>query len=290
MARLFGYLGTDYSRMQCALHLTGDALNHRVFKDSSGWGLGFYQNDRALYRKKPKTPKGEVKFPKLAADIYSHALVGHLRYATIGDVTGENTQPFRYKLWLFEHAGTIYDWDRIRDALMEHVPEYLQRYILGQTDSEVLMYLFLSRLSKAVNLNNPLIPPEEAGTALRDTIRQVNDIAAELKIERTPTANIIATNGKTLVASAQGMPMYHRTIDGIEDCEICRNPPLFAGHDPGPVHHSHFKAVFVAGSESGEIDDSWTRIEDGSILWLNHDMTIETVPLTPEEATPQYSI
>ena len=278
MTRLFGYLGTDYSRLQCALQLTGSELTYEATIKHSGWGLGFYQADQALIRKRPKVSSQQIRFTDLATDINSQALVGHLRQATVGDISGENTQPFRYKSWLFAHIGTLFDYQVVKESLMDHIPSYLQRYIMGQTDSEAAMYLFFGKLGKLANLDNPLIDPTVVSKAMNETIKTIFDTVRTNNVDPLPGFNTVLTNGKTMIATALGLPLFYKIIDGISDCSMCRNPPIYAGHTPKLVHHPRFKAIIV-GSDMHEEPEGWTKV-DRSVLQINHDMTITTIPIS----------
>jgi glutamine amidotransferase len=81
----------------------------------------------------------------------AHSLViGHIRKCdtTYSRVQRENTHPFYYRNQVFMHNGYLLDYAVIRRL----VPADLRKNIKGDTDSEMMFYLFLSLLRKTPNI------------------------------------------------------------------------------------------------------------------------------------------
>ncbi|MCE7742310.1 MAG: hypothetical protein GOP50_07595 [Candidatus Heimdallarchaeota archaeon] len=105
-------------------------------KDPSGWGYAYSKNDYWLVDKEPfeenKFDKKEfsLRFP---ANFFSNFLISHIRFASKGRKTLENTHPFTQELferkWLFSHAGHL----RMYRHILER-SDYLKPK--GETDSE----------------------------------------------------------------------------------------------------------------------------------------------------------
>lgn len=92
-----------------------------------GWGIAYYENGRAIYRKKAEKAKESPEFFELADQAKSNIIIAHIRYATRGDKCERNCHPFIRNFlsrdWIFAHNGTIHDIDHHHRSL-------------GETDSE----------------------------------------------------------------------------------------------------------------------------------------------------------
>src|SRR5262249_54553866 len=115
MARLFGLIGNRADLAGRVLGFEADALRVRRGDSQLGWGIGFYQGDEVLMRRRPIDDRDEIDVAKLAADVRADVLVGHVRTATVGSLRTENTHPFRYRQWLFAKTGTLSDFESIRE-------------------------------------------------------------------------------------------------------------------------------------------------------------------------------
>src|SRR5580692_11709033 len=136
MARLFGIIGNRPDLTARVLAFESEALRARSKGEPLGWGLGFYQGGEVLIRRRPLDERPELDIASLAADVRADLLIGHVRHATVGALRTENTHPFRYRQWLFAQTGTVPAFERVRDRLVESVPEFLRGGIRGETDAD----------------------------------------------------------------------------------------------------------------------------------------------------------
>src|SRR5579884_2072825 len=157
MARLFGIIGNRPDLAARVLAFEADALRARSKAAPLGWGLGFYQGGEVLMRRRPIDERQELDVAKLAGDVRADLLIGHVRHATVGALRTENTHPFRYRQWLFAQAGTVSDFDRVRERLMGSVPEFLRAGIRGDSDAEIVFQVFLSFLHDAGKLDDLIV-------------------------------------------------------------------------------------------------------------------------------------
>lgn len=242
MCRLFGYTLSDFSLFQLALSKTGDALRPNADEGPfDGWGLGFYQDDRPLLRKRPKPSEGDVSFVELASDIRSSLVVGHLQRQARGGKASENMQPFRFRNWLF--ASLHDDTDALYHATQARLPDFLKRNVRGQTSSEALTHLFFDHLRKSARIESAILPPAVLFDALRSTLSEVGALVPEASQERPLDISLLFTTGRMLVAVNQSeRPWAYLETRGLEDQEA----PLFAGHQPKTLSYPEFKSVCVA--------------------------------------------
>ncbi len=136
MARLFGLIGNRPDLAASVLRLEAEALRARRRTSSLGWGLGFYQGDEVLMRRRPLDEHEVVDLAHQASDVHADVLIGHVRSATIGGLRTENTHPFRYHQWLFAQTGTLKGFDALHERLLSNVPDFLLGNIRGDTDAE----------------------------------------------------------------------------------------------------------------------------------------------------------
>src|SRR5689334_3936939 len=111
MARLFGLIGNRADLAGRIFHAEAEALRvqskplpveARTQAGSQfGWGIGIYQGEEVLMRRRPVDDRVELDVAQLAKEIRSDLLIAHVRSATVGAPRTENTHPFRYRQWLY---------------------------------------------------------------------------------------------------------------------------------------------------------------------------------------------
>ena len=110
-----------------------------------GWGIALASDRDAILVKEPR-PAADSIWVKFIAEhaIETNMAIAHVRYATRGQHTMENTHPFRRALGrsvhLFAHNGTLTDIESVVDIdALDYKP-------IGDTDSEVAFCELLTRL------------------------------------------------------------------------------------------------------------------------------------------------
>jgi glutamine amidotransferase len=219
MARLVGFIGNRPDLGARAIELEDRALTVRRREGViPGWGVGFYQGGEILLKRRPIDDRPEISLVDMTKDVRADILVAHVRAATVGSLRTENTHPFRYRQWLFAHTGTVEGFARLRNQLSDSLPQFLQRDVRGETDSELLFHLFLSFLHDSGQLDRPNVDAASARTALRSSIALVDRLCAEEGAG--PSAmNIVVTNPEYLLAAHGGTSMAYRIYQGSEDME-----------------------------------------------------------------------
>lgn len=105
----------------------------------NGWGLALLDRTPISIDKEPvKALDSEYLKEKLSKEIWTKRCISHIRMATIGGMSEDNTHPFtRYdysgRRWVFAHNGTIFE----SEVLSPY--QYIQK---GTSDSErILLYI-----------------------------------------------------------------------------------------------------------------------------------------------------
>src|SRR5688572_1942063 len=176
MCRLFGFRSVIPSQVHRSLLAAENALGVQSSDHPDGWGVAFFIDGAPHVTRSPLTAVGDALFHRLSGVVSSQTVLAHVRKATRGPKTVFNCHPFQHGRWVFAHNGDIGTFGECRDKLVAEVAPRLRRFILGETDSEVVFFIFLTQLA----LIRPLAEGhdvEEALAALRTTVRSVRAIA-----------------------------------------------------------------------------------------------------------------
>ncbi len=265
MSRLIGYVANRADRLRDALYQERALLRHETAAvDASGWGIGFYQGDEVLHKKRP-TREGElVDWQNIAGDVHSDCAVLHMRQPTVGDFRAENAHPFRMRGWLFAHQGTIGRFDAMRENLAETIPDFLRRNIRGQTDSEYLFHTVLALLHDAGQLDNPDVNEAQALPAISAAVTLVERLAAEVG-SKDNGLSFILTNGRSMYALRYGAPMTYVERQGLHD------PP--EDYTPPPTGSTQLRYIMVV-SGIDEEPVSYKDIPERAVAVIDRDLGV----------------
>jgi glutamine amidotransferase len=265
MARLVGFISNRPDLGNRAIELEARNLIIRNKPDVvPGWGVGFYQNGEILLKRRPIDDRPEISLADMTKDLRADLLLAHVRMGTVGGSRTENTHPFRYRQWLFAHTGTIEAFPKIRSRMSDSLPQFLQRDVRGDTDSEILFHLFLSFLHDAGQLDRPVVDPATSSKALRSCISLVDRLCAEEGIG--PSAmNILVSSPEYLVAVHGGAKMAYRVYHGRHDFER-----LFGEGEMGRMRLPDFAqsqlAMVASDFEDDALPAEWTPVEGRAIV------------------------
>ena len=109
-----------------------------------GVGLGTFNRDGTpwVYRK-PVAANRSQTFIADAHEVSSRTFLAHIRHATAGEPTIENTHPFEQHGRLFAHNGVLGDLPALRERLGDHAA-----LVQGSTDSELYFTLMTKRIEE----------------------------------------------------------------------------------------------------------------------------------------------
>jgi glutamine amidotransferase len=216
-----------------------------------GWGVAYYQG-KDIRRIRDTAAAYKSPWVSHVADhgLTSDLVIAHIRKATVGPVTLENTQPFQRELGgrihAFAHNGDV-------PAVLE-AEEYHSRNLrtIGTTDSEVVFCYLLERLRDAWLSD---APPE---FATRWQIFQ--DVCAEIR--PMGPANFLYSDGEYLYAHGN----QRTQEDGI------RRPPGM-----------HWLCRECNHSGIGELTGKGVRMTGtGLVDEIQRVVLVASVPLTDE--------
>lgn len=146
MCRLFGMSGgREPVSATFWLLEAPDSLAAQSRREPDGTGLGYFDpGDRPVVDKQPLAAYEDQAFGREAREISSRTFVAHVRYASNGGVTSQNTHPFEQAGRLFAHNGVIGDVPALDAELGDALS-----LVHGDTDSERLFALITREIERA---------------------------------------------------------------------------------------------------------------------------------------------
>jgi predicted glutamine amidotransferase len=279
MGALAAVLQTDSNLLRCQLNRLdrcvtlqdGDAL-------PDGYGFGYYGGSGdPLLGKRPTGASTLLSLSELVGRVDAEALVVHSRRATVGNAKDENTQPFRYRRWLFAHDGAIEGFAQVRPKLLAALPDHLSRQIAGDTDSEHAFMLFL-KLLRDENLVDDLdVEPQAAGRVLARTVKQLEAWCRDVGEGRPSRLTFVATNGRIMVATRRGGPLFYALLEGILPCELDALDLSTPESEPKLRPHRRVKAVCFATRLCQP--NGFIEVPDGSVVAVSRNLQVSVSAL-----------
>lgn len=264
MCRLFGFRSIIASQVHSSLLEAENALGTQSNNHPDGWGVAYYVDDCPQLMRSPQHALGDQLFHRLSGVVSSETVLAHVRKATQGSNSVFNCHPFQYGRWVMAHNGDIPNFPQVRAALRECVPPRLRRFILGDTDSEVIFYILLTELERVGPLNRPHHVGELV-EAVKRTIRIVR-ATCDLPGEKPSLLTLIATDGSSLVGVQGGKELFLSTYKKrCAERDVC--PSLSeeceAPSKTGFVNH------FILSSEPLQGSNVWAELLPGEIVAID---------------------
>jgi predicted glutamine amidotransferase len=247
MCRLYGFRSDVPERVHQSLVREANSLRVQSHEHKDGWGIASYQDGPF-----PQVARGtgaahaDPEFERVSALVSSHAVLAHVRLASVGPVGMQNAHPFVYGPWAFAHNGTLQRFDRHVATLDALIDPDLRALIRGETDSERCFYLFLTLLRTRGSLERPDFL--DVARTLVQTARAVVRIT-EVGATKPSSTNFMVTDGHLLVAIRR-----HRTLFYSE-----RKRRGTRGRPPAPGEQ--LKQLVVA-SEMLEGENHWHELPE----------------------------
>ena len=276
MCRLFGFRSVILSQVHSSLVDADNALLAQSPKHPDGWGVAYYVNGAPHIVKSANAALNCNIFKKVSGVVSSNTVLAHIRNTTIGDKNILNTHPFQFGQWTFAHNGNIKNFDQFRDQLLARVSPTFKRFVLGETDSEVLFYYFLSFLETKFDLTDRSIPIRQLSDALREALSNLLKIIGPYSQvddagDSETYITFILTNGETMIAHQGGKNLYYSTYKNTcKDRDICPSysPECEAATKTGIVNHLIFSSEPLSG------DNIWIPLNSGQIIGVDSQMKL----------------
>ena len=140
MSWAFALASGDPNLVGCVLAALAAEAPLKPTLPPEAYGIAYYQSDEALLERRP-TGGQAFDLERLGRHMESELLLAQAQSA--GDLLpslpkDENTQPLRFRRWLFAQVGHLSGFPSLYPALKRNLPEFLERQIKGDTDVEVV--------------------------------------------------------------------------------------------------------------------------------------------------------
>ena len=271
MCRLFGFRSVIQSQVHRSLMDADNALGVQSNEHPDGWGVAFYVDGSPHITRSPTTALDCALFQRVSGVVASETVLAHVRKKTVGELSVLNCHPFQYGKWIMAHNGDIRDFPTRRAELVQRIAPRLRRYVLGDTDSEVLFFLFLTHLAQQGPLQSRL-GVEETSAALRNALGEVRSICDRGTEDNASLLTTIVTDGTTMVAAEGGKQLYWSTYKTrCGDRSTC---PSLSDECEAPTKTGYVNHL-VFSSERIEGENIWMPMESGEMIGVDWRMKLQ---------------
>lgn len=276
MCRLFGFRSVLQSQVHQSLLGADNALAHQSNFHPDGWGVAYFVADAPHVLKSASQALEDTIFRRLSGVVSANTVLAHIRKATQGELSPLNSHPFQHGKWVFAHNGDIPNFAELRETLVSMIAPVFRRYILGDTDSEVCFFLFLTELSRRCEIHRPGLSLQDMVDAARvtvDLIRSVTDTD-----EQKSLLTFIITNGDIMMAHEGGKPLLISTHK--KSCSETNSCSFYAPECLAPTKNGYV-SHFILCSEPLQGENVWRDLVEGDIVAVDSHMRYHEF-LTPE--------
>jgi glutamine amidotransferase len=278
MCRLVAYLGTPIlveeiltKPNNSLIHQSYDALESEMTVNGDGFGLGWYnkeiREEPALFRSiNPAWNDPNLHYN--ASFIQSNCFLAHIRAATHGAVSIENTHPFHYREFLMMHNGGIPQFDRIKKRLIDALNEESFNWITGQTDTQYFFALMMTYMED-LDEQTPIV--DRLLDAFRRASGRVEAEKIKFHIEEASLYNVVISNGRWLFATRYSShpEKETRTLYFTEKLSTYTHKGVLHVIEP----HDARTAVLVS-SEKLNHAPVWKEVIQNQAVFIQSDLTI----------------
>ncbi|PJI93590.1 class II glutamine amidotransferase [Luteimicrobium subarcticum] len=268
MCRLFAlHAGPDPVPATFWLLDAPDSLAAQSHRNPDGAGIGAFDADGSpRVDKQPLAAYDDTDFATDARTLESTTFVAHVRYASTGALTPENTHPFVQDGRLFAHNGVVLGLDAL-DARLDELGA--ADLVHGDTDSERVFALVTAEIRRTGG---------DVGAGLTTALRWV---AAELPVFALNV--VLATRDDVW---ALRLPATHRLFVLERDGDVAQSPldarsPRIRAHAPALAGE---RSVVVA-SEPMDGEDGWRALVPGELVRVDKDLRVTSSFPVPDGLT-----
>ncbi|HEU5076598.1 MAG TPA: class II glutamine amidotransferase [Polyangiaceae bacterium] len=268
MCRLFGFRSIIPSQVHRSLLAAENALGVQSNQHPDGWGVAFYVDGSPHITRNPTTALGDSLFHRLSGVVSSETVLAHVRKATQGNNSVLNCHPFQYGRWTFAHNGDVPNFSEHHQTLRNLIAPGLRRFVLGDTDSEVLFFILLSNMAQHGPLSRGLML-EEIVEALRQTVSSVRSICDQPG--KPCLLTFMLTDGVTFLAARGGKELFWSTYK--RRCSERNACPSLSDECEAPSK-TGFVNHFIVSSEPLQGENVWEELDDGDVVGVDHRMRV----------------
>ncbi len=283
MCRVYGLRASHPTHAACELLDAQNALidqsreDGRGLSNPHGWGMASIGGDGASCFRQVDPASESEAYRREGLKLKGTMLLAHVRRATVGSTSPENTHPFRHNGAFLIHNGHVPSFSEVRGLLLSTLSEERVEAIQGATDSEHILALLLqlrdenpearltditreaiNRLQEWCAMTDVSIQTEVSDQSFADLDHVADDI-----LHNTLALNLLWTDGETLAGSRFNRSLWFRERSSPYLCPICGSPHA-------RTRDAAQYRVSVLASER-VTDEDWEPVPNGSVFTVSSD-------------------
>ena len=263
MCRLFGLTsGTVPARVTFWLLDAPDSLEVQSHRNADGSGIGFFDAAGApVLDKQPEPAFSDEEFVREAREAKSATFIAHVRWATAGGRTVQNTHPFAMQGRIMAHNGGIGELPRLEEQLGSYAS-----LVLGDTDSERYFALIT-----------------------KETDAHGGDVGAGITAAASWIAEHLPVSSLNTIIAAPGelWALRYPAAHALHILDRPAGPELHVRSATSSMHAPALKDApsVVVASEELDGESGWRMLVPGELVHIRPDLSVHsTVVITQPPA------
>ena len=271
MCRLFG-LTAGTARVTATFWLLDapDSLEDQSHRNVDGTGIGFFDSTgQPLVDKQPEPAYQDEEFIHDALRAESTTFVAHVRWATAGGRTIQNTHPFVMHGRVMAHNGGFGELAQLDAQLGSYA-----HLVLGDTDSE----RYFALITQQIDAHGG-----DVGAGIEAAARW---IAARLPVSSLNT--IVITGGELWALrypATHALHILERPAPELGHREYIEGEAgLHVRSDTSSFHVADLHTIpsVVIASEELDGEDGWRMLAPGELVHVRPDLSVQSAVVIPE--------
>jgi predicted glutamine amidotransferase len=254
MCRLFGLTsGTVPARVTFWLLDAPDSLEVQSHRNADGSGIGFFDAAGApVLDKQPEPAFSDEEFVREAREAKSATFIAHVRWATAGGRTVQNTHPFAMQGRIMAHNGGIGELPRLEEQLGSYAS-----LVLGDTDSERYFALIT-----------------------KQTEAHGGDVGAGITAAASWVAEHLPVSSLNTIVAAPGelWALRYPAAHALHILDRPAGPELHVRSATSSMHAPALKDApsVVVASEELDGESGWRMLAPGELVHIRPDLSVHS--------------
>ncbi|MFI5081831.1 MAG: class II glutamine amidotransferase [Streptosporangiales bacterium] len=265
-----------------------DSLEVQSRRNADGSGIGFFDPaGTPVLDKQPEAAFQDQEFTREAKQARSPVFVAHVRWATAGGRTVQNTHPFAMQGRIMAHNGGLGDVGRLAEQLGRY-----RQLVLGETDSEHYFALIIQQIDAHGGDVGAGIAAAAGWIAARLPVSSLNTVVAtpgELWALRYPGQHALhiierPAGASRPAAGAGGEATGGSAASGAATSGAAAPSGLHVRSATSSVHAPALQDLpsVVVASEELDGERGWRMLASGELVHVRPDLTVESAVVLPD--------
>jgi predicted glutamine amidotransferase len=266
-----------------------DSLEVQSRRNADGSGIGFFDPPGTpVLDKQPEAAFQDEEFTREAKQARSPVFVAHVRWASVGGRTVQNTHPFAMQGRIMAHNGGFGDVGRLAGQLGSY-----RDLVLGETDSEHYFALITQQIDAHGGDVGAGVAAAAGWIAARLPVSSLNTVVAapgELWALRYPGQHALhiierpAGASTPAAAASGGGSVRAGSAPGAAAGDAAAAGGLHVRSATSSVHAPALQELpsVVVASEELDGERGWRMLASGELVHVRPDLTVESAVVLPD--------